>query len=287
MLVLACHLSLIGSWHRMCQEELWPPAAPMLYLRRGGIWSWAQQASPHRWCPARKARPSGWWDHGRWWEGWLGRCGARKLVGFGYYPQSWRSVKYMHGESRSCRIGAVTCCPRALAIYSSRWFLGANQLKSKSCQTAVWVNPCLLGTGHAGPFCSPCPAPLLQFSCFKWTLSGRRIILKPTFQRIPGWNIYPFQTTGKKHLLEVRLPKIRVFLQYCEVGSWGDGENACVPCTNKEGFAFYSADAWPNSSCLYETLAQLEGRDGIGYRIWMDMVYIMCTHIYIYIYSGL
>ena len=213
VLVLACHLSLIGSWHRMCQEELWPPAAPMLYLRRGGIWSWAQQASPHRWCPARKARPSGWWDDGRWWEGWLGWCGAHKLVGFGYYPQSLRSVKYMHSESRCCRIGAVTCCPRALAIYSFRWFLGANQPKWKSCQAAVCVNPYLLGTGHAGPFCSPCPAPLLQSSCFKWTLSGRRIILKPTFQRIPGWNIDPFQTTGKKHLLEVRLPKIRVFLQ--------------------------------------------------------------------------
>eukprot|EP00434_Breviolum_minutum_P033822 symbB.v1.2.029927.t1/scaffold3272.1/size142108/7 len=42
------------------------------------------------------------------------------------------------------------------------------------------------------------------------------------------------------------------FCSPCPVGSWGDGENACVPCTNKEGFAFYSADAWPNSSCLYE-----------------------------------
>ena len=36
-----------------------------------------------------------------------------------------------------------------------------------------------------------------------------------------------------------------------EVGSWGDGENPCRPCDNKEGFAVYSADAWPNSSCLY------------------------------------
>eukprot|EP00435_Cladocopium_sp_Y103_P060808 s92_g22.t1 len=42
------------------------------------------------------------------------------------------------------------------------------------------------------------------------------------------------------------------FCSPCPVGSWGDGENPCQPCNNKEDFAVYSADAWPNSSCLYE-----------------------------------
>ena len=92
--------------------------------------------------------------------------------------------------------------------------------------------------------------------------------------------IYILSKQVAKVFLKFHFLKSESFPVMCsEVGSWGDGENACVPCANKEGFAFYSADAWPNSSCLYEAVSQLEGRDGIGYQIWMDMVYI----VYIYI----
>ncbi|CAK8985647.1 Serine/threonine-protein kinase pim-2 [Durusdinium trenchii] len=42
------------------------------------------------------------------------------------------------------------------------------------------------------------------------------------------------------------------FCSPCPVGRWGDGQKPCEPCKNKRGFAFYAADAWPNSSCPYE-----------------------------------